>query len=52
MVGKLFNEFLGHYTAEEAASQLRKLTKDRCVRICVVITLFHWPNITETNPWN
>ena len=34
MVGKVFSEFLGHHTAEEAASQLRKSTKDRCVYVC------------------
>ena len=37
MVGKVFNEFLGHHTAEEAASHLRKSCKDRYVCVFVII---------------
>lgn len=34
MVGKVFNEFLGHHTAEEAASHLRKSCKDSALIFC------------------
>ena len=46
MVGKVFNEFLGHHTAEEAASQLRKSCKDRwaCVHVIVKTLSIHRNN--------